>query len=75
MKGSAAVTVRGSRRRTLHPGDGFGEIALLRDIPRTATITATEPLWTLALKREDFLAAVTRNPASAVAAEKMSIKR
>ena len=73
VEGSAAVTVRGIARRTLSPGDGFGEIALLRNIPRTATVTTIEPLRTLALQRDDFLAAVTGHPASAVTAEALVV--
>jgi MFS family permease len=54
-------------RRLSRPGDTFGEIALLRDIPRTASVTADEPTVMLALDRPGFLAAVTGNPAAAAA--------
>jgi Cyclic nucleotide-binding domain len=73
--GSASVTVRGTARPHLGPGDCFGEIALLRELPRTATITAIEELHTLALGREEFLTALTGNTASSLAAESLVTER
>jgi CRP-like cAMP-binding protein len=75
VDGSAAVSVRGAPRPSLHRGDCFGEIALLRDIPRTATVTAAEPLHTLALGREEFLTAVTGNSTSVAAADALAAQR
>ena len=73
--GSASVTVRGTPRPPVGPGDCFGEIALLRDVPRTATIIAAEELHTLALRREEFLAAIAASARSGVAAESLVTRR
>jgi len=73
--GSAAVSVQGAPRPPLHRGDCFGEISLLRDIPRTATVTAQQPLSTLTLGREEFLTAVTGNSTSMAAADALAAHR
>ena len=56
-------------------GDFFGEIALLRDVPRTATVRATAPSRLYALERDDFLAAVTGHSAVRSAGEAVVKKR
>jgi MFS family permease len=75
VKGTAAVSVRGVPRPTLGAGDCFGEIALLRDVPRTATVTAVQPLRTLSLGREQFLTAVTGNSTSSAAVDALAATR
>ena len=57
--GTVDVTIRGEHIRTLGAGGSFGEIALLRDIPRTATVRAETPLVLRTIDRDAFVAAVT----------------
>ena len=52
--GHAKVSVGGEDRRTLGPGDYFGEVALLTDQPRTATITAESDLRCYGMTSWDF---------------------
>jgi CRP-like cAMP-binding protein len=52
--GHAKVTIGGEERRTLGPGDYFGEVALLTDRPRTATIKAETDLRCYGMTSWDF---------------------
>lgn len=56
--GSADVSVNGQVVRRLGPGDGFGEIALVRDVPRTATVTVVEDAVLLGVDRGPFVDAL-----------------
>jgi MFS family permease len=66
--GHADVTTSGNHVATLGPGDHVGEIALLRDVPRTATVTASSQVRLLSLERDVFLRTMTgHEPARAAA--------
>jgi MFS family permease len=74
-EGDLDVSVNGAAIRTLHAGDHFGEIALLRDVPRTATVTARSDADLYALHQDEFIAAVTGHATSAEAAEAVVSQR
>ena len=59
--GEAAVSVRGDERRSLGPGDYFGEIALIDDGARSATVTAVSDLRCYGLTSWEFRPLVESN--------------
>jgi hypothetical protein len=74
-EGELDVSIDGAHVRTLTPGEGFGEIALLRDGVRTATVVARGPATLYALERAPFLEAVTGSYQASQAAEKIVADR
>jgi hypothetical protein len=75
VEGTVDVDVGGRVIATEGPGSCFGEIALLEDVPRTATVTAKGDLRLLALDRDDFLRAVTGHDDSNEAARAFAAER
>ncbi len=74
-EGEVAVAVDCRPQVTLGRGAYFGEIALLRDVPRTATVTALTEVELYALERDVFIAAVTGHSPSAEAADAVIASR
>jgi CRP-like cAMP-binding protein len=73
--GEADVIGDGHFVRTMGPGDGFGEIALIRGTPRTATVRARTPLMLYELERRHFVPAVNGYASSAREADALVLDR
>jgi MFS family permease len=69
--GHVRVTQNGRHLRDCGAGDYFGEIALLRDVPRTATVTARDEVELYALDRPNFIDAATGHAAGREAGEEI----
>ena len=73
--GEVEVIVDGALARTLHRGDGFGEIALTHGVPRTATVRARTAVQLYAVEREDFVAALSQHLPAQAHAHGLSAER
>jgi len=62
LEGDADVTKGGGSINKLGPGDFFGEIALISDSPRTATVTATSPVRALVITDRSFRRLLDEQP-------------
>ncbi len=74
-EGEVEVIVDGIRVNTIGRGDGFGEIALLHDVTRTATVSALTAMKLYSLEKEPFLEVLTGHPAAHAAANAVATER
>lgn len=65
VDGTVKVTRKGRKLRDLSAGDFIGEIALVADVPRTATVTATSPVRLLVVTDRAFRGLLERTPSVA----------
>jgi MFS family permease len=73
--GEMVVSKAGRQVATLRRGEGFGEIALIHEVPRTATVTARTDCRLYALDKEPFVVALTGHPAAADEATTIASER
>ena len=66
LEGTAEVRRQGTKVASLGPGDFLGEIALLIDVPRTATVTTTSPARALVVTAHHFRQVLARSPETRV---------
>ena len=62
LEGEADVRKNGRRINQLGPGDFFGEIALVSNVPRTASVTTTSPVRALVVSSRDFWTLLDESP-------------
>jgi CRP-like cAMP-binding protein len=62
IEGTADVLKKGRKVNTMHGGDFFGEIALIHQSPRTATVKATSPVRALVITERNFKSLLERSP-------------
>ena len=74
-RGRVVVSQAGQRMREQGPGESVGEIALLFDVPRTASVRALEPVDALTLSRDDFLGTMCGQTASRRIADTIVMER
>jgi CRP/FNR family transcriptional regulator, cyclic AMP receptor protein len=66
LEGEAEVARKGKKLATRRAGEFFGEIALVSNLPRIATVKTLEPVRALVIRDVDFRALLQRTPAIAV---------
>ncbi|HEY1762751.1 MAG TPA: MFS transporter [Acidimicrobiales bacterium] len=72
--GELLVTRRGQRVQSLTRGGGFGELALIRDVPRQATVTAKTDVLMYRIDKASFVETLTRHAVAASAAREIITK-
>ena len=65
VRGKARVSARGKKAKTLGPGAGMGELALLDQGPRSATVTAASDMYLLVLDSRSFSSLIAEVPSVA----------